>query len=397
MYISTSGCIEAQLSSKVIERLFEKNNYAITHDVGEADYVIFYACGLTEYSEKRTLQTLEKIKKTMAKDAKLVTWGCLTKQNPDALGSLQLGDTSIPMNLSLRQSLESSNVPLIGIPIAASREELLQMHETFPEAAKEQLDLLTRELLIAKQGEKKLKDILSGGKREYYIRIATGCNGNCTFCSEKPVFGTIKSRPVEDIIVDFKNALNLGYNRFSLLATDLGGYGLDLGSNLGTLLNQMIEVKTDVDYKIILNQIEPHNLKTIYPFLEKALASGKVEELMSPVQSGSDRILKLMGRKHTIEEWKSIMTEINTKYPKIRLNTHLLVGFPTESDDDFNETMKILDPPPFIDLITVFKYSSRPPAASRLIKGQISEEIKEDRRKKILKKYARERPRLIKK
>jgi MiaB/RimO family radical SAM methylthiotransferase len=394
VYISTSGCIEGQLSSKVLERYLEKNNYTITHMVSEADYIVFYACGLTEYSEKKSLQALEKLRMMMTKKAKLIIWGCLTKQNPDVLNNIQLGETSNHMNLSLRQTLENSDISLNGIPIAASMEELTQMREASPEVISEQLDSLTRGLLIAKQGEKKLKDILSRRKSIYYIRVATGCNGNCTYCSEKPVFGTIKSRPLEDILIDFKNGLSLGYNRFSLLATDLGAYGLDMGWNLGRLLDQIIEIKTEINYKLILNQIEPHNLKTIYPFFEKAFASEKVEELMSPVQSGSNRILKLMGRKYTIEEWKGIMLKINTAYPHIRLNTHFLVGFPTESEDDFNETMKILDPPPFIDVITVFKYSSRPVVPSRLMKGEICEDIKEDRRKKLIRKYARQRPRI---
>jgi len=388
VYISTTGCVEAQLSSEVVARILKQNNYVITKDVSEANFVIFYACGLTEYSQEKSLRGLINLKKKMNQDAKLTIWGCLTKQNPEAIKEIQQGQATAPLNIILRQNLEASDISLNGLSVAASAKELGDMREISHEFAEDPLDRFTRLVLLAKMGKQKLKDKVSGRTKAYYIRVAKGCTGNCTYCSEKPVFGEISSRPIEEVVSDFKKGLSLGYNRFSFLATDLGAYGMDINTNLGTLLNRIIETKTDIDYTLILNQIEPHNFKTIYPTLNESLASDRIEEIMSPVQSGSNRVLKLMGRKYEIGDWRSIMFKINTDYPKIKLNTHFLVGFPTESDEDFNETMKLLDPPPFFDGITVFKYSSRPPVASRLIPGQISEAVKEARRIKLLKKFA---------
>jgi tRNA A37 methylthiotransferase MiaB len=373
----------------IVARVLKQNNYVITREITEADFVIFYACGLTEYSQERSLRALDNIQKRMIKDARLILWGCLTKQNPETLKSVNQAQASAPLNIVLRQNLETSDIPLTGLSIAAPSEDLLNVRELSPEATEDPLDRFTRAVLLARMGKNKLSDKVSGRTKPYFIRVAIGCNGNCTYCSEKPVFGEISSRPIEEIVNDFKKGLSLGYNRFSLLATDLGAYGIDNNSNLGALLNRIIETKTDIDYKLILNQIEPHNLNSIYTTIDESLASGKVEELMSPVQSGSNMILKLMGRKYKIEDWRSYMIKINTKYPKIRLNTHFLIGFPTESDEDFNETMKVLDPPPFLDNITVFKYSSRPSVASRLILDQVSEVVKEARRKKLLGKFAR--------
>jgi MiaB/RimO family radical SAM methylthiotransferase len=389
VYISTTGCVEAQLSSEIVAKILGQNNYNITRNVSEADFIIFYACGLTNDSEGISMRAIANLKKGMKKDAKLITWGCLTKQNPEAIKTLQLEQIKTPLNLVLKQNLEESDILLNELPISASTEELMNVREAVIEVKKDPLDYLTRAILLAREGKNKLRDKASGRTKAYYIRVAIGCNGNCTYCSEKPVYGAINSRPMEKILNDFKKGLSLGYNRFSLLATDLGSYGMDIDSNLGTLLNRIIETKTDVNYSLVLNQIEPHNLKLIYPSLKDALASRRVEELMSPVQSGSNKILRLMGRKYTIEDFRSKMLEINTSYPKIRLNTHLMVGFPMESEEDFNETMKILNPPPFFEDITVFKYSSRPPVASRLMSGQISDQVKEVRREKLLKKFAR--------
>ena len=389
VYISTTGCVEGQLSSDVISRVLKQNNYVVTKEVSEADFVIFYACGLTEYSQEKSLRGLANIKEKMKPDAQLTIWGCLTKQNPDVVKSIQQDQASTPLDLVLRQDLEDSEVPLTGLSISASAEELVNVREAVQEASEAPLDRFTNSVILARFAKNKLRDMASSRTKPYFIRIAKGCKGNCTYCSEKPVFGDVTSRPIEDIVKDFEKSLSQGYNRFSLLATDLGSYGVDIDTDLGTLLNRIIETKTDVDYKLVLNQIEPDNLKTIYPSLEKPLASGRVEELMSPVQSGSNRVLKMMGRRYVIDDWRSIMRKINTDYPKIRLNTHLMVGFPTESDEDFNETMKILDPPPKLDFVTVFKYSSRPTVASRLIDDQIPEDVKEARRKQLIKKFAR--------
>jgi tRNA A37 methylthiotransferase MiaB len=389
VYLSTTGCVEAQLSTKCIEKYFEKKNFSITRDVGEADYIIFYACGLTGQSEKKSLQAINNLKIRMSKTAKLVVWGCLTKQNPEALWALCDGHTVGPLGILFKENLEATEIPLEGIPVASPAEGLISTRETSKQVYEEPLDSLTNAIFLAKQGYHRLGDKVHKRTRPYYIRTAIGCNGSCTYCSERPVFGRVKSRPVEDVVNEFKQGLQQGYNRFSLLATDLGAYGMDFGSNLGDLLRKMIETKTEVDYKLILNQVEPNNLNMIYPDLEEILASGKVEELMCPVQSGNNRILKLMGRNYTIEDWKSSMLKINTKFPKVRLNTHLMVGFPTETEEDFNETKKLLDPPPFFDDITVFKYSSRPVVPSQHIPDQVSEKTKESRYKELLRKYAR--------
>jgi len=388
VYLSTTGCVEAQLSTKCIENYYKKKNFSITRNIEEADYIIFYACGLTGETEKKSLEAITNLKTRMRKTAKLIIWGCLTKQDPEVIGTL-CDDRVGPLGILFKENLEATDVPLEDIPIASPAEELFSVRESTNQVYVEPLDRLTHTIFLSKQGYNRLGNKVHKRTRPYYIRIAIGCNGNCTYCSERPVFGRVKSRPIEDIVNEFKQGLEQGYNRFSLLATDLGAYGMDFGSNLGVLLRKMIETKTEVDYKLILNQVEPNNLNKIYPDLEEVLASGKVEELMCPVQSGSNRILKLMGRNYVIEDWKSIMLKINKKFPKVRLSTHLMVGFPSETEEDFNETKKLLDPPPLFSDITVFKYSSRPTVPSRLISDQVLETTKESRRKELLRKYAR--------
>jgi tRNA-2-methylthio-N6-dimethylallyladenosine synthase len=150
----------------------------------------------------------------------------------------------------------------------------------------------------------------------------------------------------------------------------------------------MIKIENKKNYKIILNQVGFLQLKKISSDMEEIFASGKIEKLDCPVQCGSNRILKLMGRRHTAEEWREYMLGVNKKFPKIQLSTQFMVGFPTETDEDFKATLQLLDRPLVLDSIYVFKFSGRPAVGASKISGQVPEETKELRYKKLWQKYA---------
>lgn len=388
VYVRTNGCVETQMSSMQIKKFIEMNQFSLVDNVKEADLVIFAACGLTDEREKEALEIINNAKKNMKNSSKLIVWGCLPKINPVLLAKIYDGPPIGLLDTNfIKETFKHSTIPFEEIVPAAASKELKLLHISGQNTINLD-DRVTRTILLSKQGYKKISDKIQKRTEPYYIRIATGCTGHCTYCSEKPIFGDVKSRSAEDVVTDFKKGLELGYNRISLLATDLGAYGFDINTNLGGLLSKLIQINNKTNYKIILNQVEPKNLIKIYPDLENAFSSGKIEELNCPVQSGSNRILKMMGRGHTIEDWTSYMLKINKQFPKIRLSTHLMVGFPTETEEDFQATMKLLKPPPFVE-IYIFKYSSRPTAPARKIPGQISEDVKELRRKELLRRCTR--------
>jgi MiaB/RimO family radical SAM methylthiotransferase len=388
VYISTNGCEEAQLSSKSLEKFVEMNKLKQTKNAKEADFIIFYACGLTQYTENKSLRIIKNLKK-MNPSSKLIVWGCLSKQNPESLAKVYDGPIIGPLDRNVfKEILGKTSISFDDIELSAPDSALKNCMETSWIIDYENNNPLTNLISLSKQCYNKLWYKTQKRSKVYYIRVASGCTGNCTYCSEHPVYGGIKSRLIDDVVSEFKLGLQQGYNQFSLLATDLGAYGRDKNFTLCDLLRKIIETNSNTNYTLILNQVEPSNLIKIYLDLEEILASGKVEGLMCPVQSGSNRILKLMGRKYTVEEWKNYMLKINGKFPDIRLSTHFLIGFPTETEEDFNETKILLDPPPFFNDITVFKYSERPMVASRHLPGQVSEETKELRRKELLTKFA---------
>ena len=388
VYIATNGCVEAQLSSTHVEQFFKKNKLPVTSNLAQADLIIFYACGLTEQKEKDSLSAIRNIKTQMKPTARLIVWGCLPKINPKSLSPIYDGPLIGPQDTSFFEEF-------IEIPVTRFRSiekgrpaDMLVATETSTSCELCSIDPFTNLILFAKQNWGRLRSHARKATN-FFIRVATGCTGGCTYCSERCVFGRIQSRPIEEVISDFKWGLQQGYNQFSLIATDLGAYGQDRDLTLYDLLNKMIAVNPERNYRLILNQVSPSYLKRQFSQLEEIFASGKVKALNCPVQSGSDRLLKLMGRTYTVGEWKDCMLKTNRKFPNIKLSTHLMVGFPSETDEDFRETLKLLDYPPFLHDIYLFKFSRRPGVYASRMPEQVSEEIKESRCRKLLQTHAR--------
>jgi len=386
VYISTNGCVEGQLSSTFIEQFFIKNKLTVINDPTQADLIVFYACGLTEQKEKDSLIIIRKLKVLMKPTARLLVWGCLPKINPQSLRAIYDGPLIGPLDTNFFEGiLEKNMISADSIGWARAADMLIPSQTS--ELYKSHTDALTDTLILLKQSWHKLW-VRARKSNRFFIRVSQGCTGNCTYCSERCAFGRIKSQPIEKIISEFKWGLQQGYNRFSLVATDLGAYGVDRGYTLVDLLEKMIKINGRRNYKIILNQVNPFYLKKYFSGLEQIFASGKIEELCCPVQSGCNRVLKLMGRMYAAEEWREYMIKINTKFPHIRLGTQLMVGFPTETEEDFRATLKLLDYPLFLDFIYLFRFSKRPTVPIARIQGQTSEKIKELRSKRLLRKHA---------
>jgi threonylcarbamoyladenosine tRNA methylthiotransferase MtaB len=388
VYIGTNGCVEGQLSSKQIEQFFKMNEYTITTDSQNADIVVFWACGLTEPRQKDSLDIIKRIQANMDPTAKFIVWGCLPKINPQALRAVYDGPLIGSLDKKFFEGIpEKVIVPLDDIERAAAENDLISRDRS-EDSGQKHIGRLTSTVLLYKQGKDKVSAHIKKSSKLFYISVATGCTGHCTYCSERPVYGKVKSRPMDEIISEFKEGLKQGYNRFSLIATDLGSYGIDIDCNLHELLGKMIKIENKKNYKIILNQVGFLQLKKISSDMEEIFASGKIEKLDCPVQCGSNRILKLMGRRHTAEEWREYMLGVNKKFPKIQLSTQFMVGFPTETDEDFKATLQLLDRPLVLDSIYVFKFSGRPAVGASKISGQVPEETKELRYKKLWQKYA---------
>jgi tRNA A37 methylthiotransferase MiaB len=394
IYVTTDGCEVGQLYSAHVQQLFLKKDPKIvkTTDPREADLIIFYACGLTEITEEESLRAIAALKSMMKSSARILVWGCLSKQNPESLKNIYAGPIVGPSDLDFFEEFLEKRT---GIPKCPSAKQIPDAN--FP---------ITGEILESENSPSKLNTInnqiryvlrdvdlylsqklFKFGSPAFYVRISEGCTSHCTYCSEHLVWGKVKSKPIENVVSEFEEGLKKGYNLFFLCAEDFGAYGVDIGLNACDLLKRLVKLSNDKNYRIIINELSPPYLKSMFSDFEKIFATGKISTLGVQVESGSNRILKLMGRNYKAEEWRNMMLHVNRKFPSINLATHFMVGFPTETEEDFKATMKLLNFPLFLKNITVYKFSARPNIPAARLPGQIPESVIELRAKKLQRKF----------
>lgn len=365
VFIDTSGCEEARLDTQKLKNLIRGTNYVCTNDARLADIIVFYACGHLQINEKESIDTIRRLISLKKNSALLVVWGCLSEINREAVRRVHKGPLIGPENWDFFADLFDQ-----------SKQRMRYLHAN-------RLSVKSRSIrppLVSVKGFLNLLRDVSfyESRKTWFIKIESGCKENCTYCSDRLAFKCVRSQPMDAIISQFELGLKSGFKRFQLVGRDLGSYGCDINSDLPALLNKMLENHSDQDYKLSLWNMSPMSLIELYPRLNSIFSSGKISLIGSHIQSGSDRILGLMGRKFSVLKWLSIMKEINKNYPDIRLYTSIIVGFPTETEQDFNKSMELLDNLPF-DTVDLYKYEERPNIPSLRLRGRVPSKVIEAR------------------
>lgn len=352
------------MDSARVEKFLEENGWTVTKNLKEADLILFRACGLTGKTSDDSLQIIRMIKAGKREDSQFIVWGCLPKIDLDTLRTEYAGITFGEEDVSLLNKILEPEKPI----------EEISANYTMPifEIKRSGLEGCLRKILDFAQ---KYSSIAQN-KSIFHIKVSTGCLGNCSFCAVKKSRGKIRSKSIDSILSEFRDGLDRGFRYFSLLATDLGAYGRDLGINLVDLLNAILKEKGD--YKIGLRNINPYYLNEMFEELKPIFATGKIWFLSTAAESGNNRILRLMHRRYTIQDFRKCIKALNTDYPQIFLRTQLLVGFPTETDEEFRQSLSLIDELKF-DWVEVYPYSPRKGTVAATLDGQVPENIKRAR------------------
>ena len=359
-----TGCPESRIDCARIQSFLKKNGWRITNNLKEANLILFRACGLTEKTVTDSLSIIRKIKAEKKHDAQFLVWGCLSKIDPKTLRTEYDGVTFHEDNIEMLNNILNPKTPVEEVtanyvmPVFEPKQSgvygFLSKVYNFPE---------------------KLHSIVQNEKI-FHIKASTGCLGNCSFCAVRKSRGVVHSKSIDSIISEFKDGLKKGFRYFSLLATDLGAYGRDLGYNLVDLLTEIIKEKGD--YKIGLRNVNPYYLNEMFNELKPIFSSGRIWFLSSSVESGSNRILKLMNRQYTVQDFKNCIQSLNKDYPNIFLRTQILVGFPTETNEDYQKSVRLLNELKF-DWVETYKFSPRKGTAAATMTGQVPQKIKQSR------------------
>lgn len=327
----TLGCKVNQYETEAMIELFRNSGYEVTEIEEKADIYIINTCTVTNLSARKSRQYISKARHINPK-AIIAVVGCYSQTSPEEVENLE------GVDLVIGTDNKKDIVKLC---------EEVNTFNTKINTVKENVSEDFEELSITNQE----------GMTRAYIKIQDGCNQFCSYCIIPFARGRIRSRSLESIYKEANKLGDAGYKEIILTGIHVASYGLDMKEDI-TLIDAIKTVaKIDSIERIRLSSIEPRIITE--EFLEEIKSIGKVcDHFHMSLQSGSDKILKLMNRKYTTEEYYEKVLLLKKYLPNVGLTTDVIVGFPEETDEDFIDTCKFVEKVGF-SKIHVFKYSPR--------------------------------------
>ena len=344
------GCWLSKAEGEVIKTLVRRRGGEVVDRLEDADVVVVHTCAVRGDTERRMfkrIRELEELRKV--RGYKLVISGCLVNVRPATISKL---------------SPEASLVE-------ASRVE--EMWRAIESKGRERV-------IRSYSGSRSILPEYAGGVR-YIVPIQTGCIGRCAFCIEPIARGPARSYPEELILERVREAVRKGAKEVYLTGQDVACYGVDTGSSLPSLLSRILE-EVDGEYFIRLGMMEPSLVKEFASELAPLYRDRRVYEYLHlPLQSGSNKVLELMRRRYTVEEYEAVVREFRRRSPELNLATDMIVGFPGEGEREFEESMAFLEKirP---DKVHVARYTIRPFTEGSLME-QVPEPVKKRRSKSM--------------
>lgn len=358
-FIVTYGCQMNVHESEKIAGILEDLGYEEGKTREEADIIVFNTCAIREGAEDRVFGNVGNLKKLKKKNKNLIiaVCGCMTQKEQTAQ---KLMNTFPFIDIVIG----TFNLPKLGYYIEAVKKG--------------------RQLELFSEGD--IDEVLpykrtSGDNA--WVNIMQGCNNFCTYCIVPYVRGREKSRKEENILKEIKEIIAEGkYKKITLLGQNVNSYGQDLTPQISfaKLLKDICAL--DGDFTLSFMTSHPKDLTD--EVIDVIASEDKIEKYIHlPAQSGNNRILKLMNRKYTREKYLEIIDKIRSKIPSCRITSDFIVGFPTESDEEFNDTYDLVERVRF-DSIFAFMYSPREGTVASKMEGQIPDKIKHIRVNKLL-------------
>lgn len=361
VFVKTFGCqMNVYDSERMTEHLFS-NGFEETNDIGEADLVVLNTCHIREkaaekvYSDLGRIRAVREKRRRDGKDMRIAVAGCVAQaEGAEIIARAPVVDLVIgPQSYHRLPELLERN--------RQTGERLVET--AFPEVEK-----------FHHLGEDRRPRAVTA-----FLTVQEGCDKFCTFCVVPYTRGVEYSRPVAHLVREARRLVAQGVRELTLLGQNVNAYhGVDDDGGEVTLA-RLIEELAAIDGLERIRYTTSHPRNMTDDLIE---AHGRVTKLMPylhlPLQSGSDRILAAMNRKHTADQYIEIVRRIRQYRPDIALSTDLIVGFPGETDDDFSATLRVVEQVGFAQAFS-FKYSPRPGTPAANMDGQVPDDVKSER------------------
>ncbi len=352
------GCDKNRVDSEIMLGKVERE-YELTNNPKEAEIIIVNTCGFIEKAKQESINTILNMAKYKTKyNCKLlIATGCLTQRYGKELLDL---------------------MPELDIVLGVNDYE--KINEAIEKFIKENKKISSTN--FTNEGINEGRRIITTNKSTAYLRIAEGCDNFCTYCIIPKIRGKFRSRKIENIIQEGETLVNAGVKEIILIAQDTTNYGIDLYNEkrLHVVLRELSKIEGIEFIRVMYCYPE-----AIYDELIEEIANNSkvCKYLDLPIQHISNNILKRMGRKTSKEEIMDKIKKLRKNISGIVLRTSLIVGFPGETEEDFNELKEFLENIK-LDKVGVFTYSQEEGTPAAIMENQIDEEVKEFREKSLM-------------
>jgi len=347
IFVEAYGCSASFADSEMISGLIVNGGHTLATDSSESDLNLIVTCSVKDTTANKMMHRIKSLK-----TKPLIVAGCLPKAEQSNVEKFTENASLLGPN-SLGKTLDVINSTLMG---------------------KKQIALEDSDL--SKVGLPKVRLNSAVG----IVEIASGCMSECTFCQTKLAKGDLSSYRLGDIVRQVQTEIKEGCKEVWLTSTDNGCYGFDIGTDLPTLVNAVSEIPED--FMIRVGMMNPMYMSRIKQELIESYDNEKVFKFLHiPVQSGSNKVLNDMKRGHTSETFREIVKKTKDRFENFTISTDIIVGFPSETEEDFQKTLALLDETK-PDVVNLSKYSARPGTDAAELKQIDAAEIK--RRSKII-------------
>ena len=353
------GCKVNAYEVEAMQQLLEKAGYEIVPFTEGADVYLINTCTVTNIADRKSRQMLHKAKK-MNPDAIVVAAGCYAQADTEKLKE----DNAVDLILGNNQ-----------------KTQIVEVLEEYEKEHSKQVQVI--EINHTKEYEELSIEQTAEHVRAY-IKVQDGCNQFCTYCIIPFARGRVRSRKIADVLREVETLASKGYKEVVLTGIHLSSYGVDFPKEERESLLSLIQAVSKVAgiKRIRLGSLEPRIITE--EFLEGIVATGKVcPHFHLSLQSGCDKTLKNMNRRYSAQEYAEKCDLIRRYYPAPALTTDVIVGFPMETEEDFEESYEFVKNIHFYET-HIFKYSRRHGTKAAAMDGQLTEAVKAQRSEKLL-------------
>lgn len=346
--IYTLGCKVNTYESNFILSLFKNRGYEIGDFNDQCDIYIINTCTVTNTSDKKDRKIINSIKN---KKACKVVCGCFVES--------------------------AKNYNFEGIDVVIGNYNKSNIVELVEENLKTKKQIISKEDIMHVPFEN--MEIKQAETTRAFVKIQDGCENYCSYCIIPFVRGKCRSKDEQTVLREITNLVKNGYKEIVLTGIHTGNYGKDLNTNFSNLLEKILKIKGLKRLRISSIEITELDEK-FFKLLENNILCN---HLHIPLQSGSNKILKLMNRKYAKEQFQKIIEKIRKIRPNISITTDVIIGFPNETEEDMKETLEYIEKLNFSKVHT-FPYSKRNGTKAARMTGHIDPQTKKERTKRLL-------------